>query len=59
MRQYFVFDFDSTFISVETLDILCEIAFEQKAGIEEALREIKLLTDLGMVGRLAVKESLE
>ncbi|MGB3464721.1 MAG: phosphoglycerate dehydrogenase, partial [Cyclobacteriaceae bacterium] len=56
---YFVIDFDSTFTKVEALDILCEISLEKSDSREENLNRIKEITDLGMLGEISFRESLE
>ena len=58
-NKCFIIDFDSTFIKVETLDVLCEIALiysKEKAG---TVKKIKEITDLGMTGELSFRDSLE
>jgi len=57
-HETFIFDFDSTFIRVEALDVLCEVIYgDSPAGIQ-ILSEIQRLTDMGMEGKLSLKESL-
>ena len=56
--ETFIFDFDSTFIKVEALDVLCEVIYQDSAAGEQILKEIQRLTDLGMEGKLSLKESL-
>ncbi len=58
MSKHFIFDFDSTFIRVEALDILCEVANHGKGDRAERLAEIQHLTNLGMEGKLSLRESL-
>lgn len=53
-----IFDFDSTFIQVEALDVLCEIAYKNNNDLTHALSEIQRITNLGMEGKLSLKESL-
>ncbi|WP_136668463.1 phosphoglycerate dehydrogenase [Flavobacterium sp. H122] len=53
-----IFDFDSTFIQVEALDVLCEIAHKNSNDLSSALSEIQRITNLGMEGKLSLKESL-
>src|SRR2546430_1681026 len=58
-KQFFIIDFDSTFISVESLDELASIALRkhpQKAVIIEKIQEI---TRLGMEGKIPFSESLK
>lgn len=57
-QETFIFDFDSTFIQVEALDVLCEVIYENNATGQQVLSEIQRLTDLGMEGKLSLKESL-
>jgi len=58
VQETFIFDFDSTFIQVEALDVLCEVIYENNATGQQILAEIQRLTDLGMEGKLSLKESL-
>ena len=58
MSKHFIFDFDSTFIRVEALDMLCEVANHGKGDRAERLAEIQHLTNLGMEGKLSLRESL-
>lgn len=54
----FVFDFDSTLVSVESFDELLAIALsrqEQKAALQ---KEIEAITDAGMNGEIDLSESL-
>ncbi|GAB3651130.1 hypothetical protein GCM10028791_19440 [Echinicola sediminis] len=55
----FIIDFDSTFTQVEALDILGEISLKNDPKRNEKLQAIKDITDLGMEGRLSLRESLE
>ena len=57
-KETFIFDFDSTFIQVEALDILCEVIYENSSAGLQVLAEIQRLTNLGMEGKLSLKESL-
>ncbi|MDX2188552.1 MAG: phosphoglycerate dehydrogenase [Bacteroidota bacterium] len=56
--QYFIIDFDSTFVQAETLDVLCEVALANNPKIDEILSEVKSITNLGMEGKLSLSESL-
>lgn len=53
-----IFDFDSTFVRVEALDELAEIALAGRADRDTVLGSIREITNLGMEGRLAIDESL-
>jgi len=57
-QETFIFDFDSTFIQVEALDVLCEVIYENNSTGQQVLNEIQRLTNLGMEGKLSLKESL-
>ena len=54
--NYFIIDFDSTFIKNESLDILFEISDPNN---NDKIREIKKITDLGMNGNISFSESLK
>ena len=54
--NYFIIDFDSTFIKNESLDILFEISDPNN---NDKIREIKKITDLGMNGQISFSESLK
>lgn len=57
--SYFIIDFDSTFTKVEALDILCEISLKDSEHQDAALKRIQEVTNLGMLGELSFRESLE
>jgi D-3-phosphoglycerate dehydrogenase len=57
-QKFFVIDFDSTFTKVEALDELAKISLEGHPEKNDRVQKIKEITDLGMDGRLSVKESL-
>jgi D-3-phosphoglycerate dehydrogenase len=57
-QETFIFDFDSTFMKVEALDVLCEVIYQDSAAGIQILSEIQRITDLGMEGKLSLKESL-
>lgn len=54
--NYFIIDFDSTFIKNESLDILFEISDPNN---NDKIREIKKITDLGMNGHISFSKSLK
>jgi D-3-phosphoglycerate dehydrogenase len=58
-QTYFVIDFDSTFTKVEALDVLGEISLAGNPDRNNALIQIKTITDRGMSGELSFTESLE
>ncbi len=58
-QTFFVIDFDSTFTKVEALDVLGEISLVGRPDRNDALDQIKTITDRGMAGELSFTESLE
>ena len=57
-KRNYVIDFDSTFTQVEALDVLGEISLADAKDKEAKLAELKSLTDRGMEGKLAFRDSL-
>ncbi|MBI2030439.1 HAD-IB family phosphatase [Candidatus Kaiserbacteria bacterium] len=55
---YLVLDFDSTFVTVESLDLLADKALGTTADRERIAREIQEITKLGMEGVIPFSESL-
>jgi D-3-phosphoglycerate dehydrogenase len=53
-----VFDFDSTVVDCETLDLVSEIALSGRDDRDAVLAEVKRITALGMDGTIAFNESL-
>ncbi|MGE3319357.1 MAG: phosphoglycerate dehydrogenase [Candidatus Berkiella sp.] len=54
----FLFDFDSTFIQVESLEILADIALSKHPEKAERLQAIHRITEQAMQGRYSYRESL-
>jgi len=54
-----VFDFDSTLVDFETLEVLAEIALEGRSDASSVRVEIERLTDLAMSGELPFAEALK
>lgn len=54
-----IIDFDSTFVSVEALDVLAEISLRDHPKKESIIREIKEITNLGMTGKISFSQSLK
>ncbi|HRE32820.1 MAG TPA: HAD-IB family phosphatase, partial [Candidatus Berkiella sp.] len=54
----FLFDFDSTFIQVESLEILADIALANHSEKVERLKTIQSITEQAMEGRYSYQESL-
>lgn len=59
LSKYYIIDFDSTFTSVEALDVLGEIVLEGSPRKKKVLDKIKLITDMGMEGTMSLRESIE
>lgn len=57
-KQYFIIDFDSTFIKSEALDELGEIVLKDNPDREKILGEIKDITHRGMRGEIPFAKSL-
>jgi len=58
-QQYFIIDFDSTFVTVETLDELANIALTNNPHKETILQQIREITKQGMEGTISFPQSLE
>jgi D-3-phosphoglycerate dehydrogenase len=58
MKPNLILDFDSTIVSVESLDLLAEISLAKHPMREERRAKIADLTRLGMEGALDFRESL-
>lgn len=58
MSAHLIIDFDSTLVSVETLDVLAEISLKESSEKLSRLKTIHHLTSLGMEGKLSIKDSL-
>ncbi|MDT0676665.1 phosphoglycerate dehydrogenase [Autumnicola musiva] len=58
-KTNYVIDFDSTFTQVEALDVLGEISLENDKNKDQLLKDLKSLTDRGMGGGLAFRDSLK
>ncbi|MFK7059510.1 phosphoglycerate dehydrogenase [Flavobacterium oreochromis] len=56
--KIFIFDFDSTFIQVEALDELSVIVHGKTNAAQKILSAIQEITNLGMEGKITLKESL-
>lgn len=51
-------DFDSTFVTIESLDKLAEIALQNRSDRESVIKKIKEITNLGMEGKISFPRSL-
>ncbi|MDO8658034.1 MAG: HAD-IB family phosphatase [Candidatus Levybacteria bacterium] len=56
--NYFIIDFDSTFVQVESLDELAKIALRKRRDKNKILKKIENTTNLGMEGKILFRESL-
>jgi D-3-phosphoglycerate dehydrogenase len=59
INKYFVIDFDSTFTKVEAFDVLAEIIVREHPNSEDIKRQIFEITNLGMEGKISLRESIE
>ena len=57
--DYIIIDFDSTFISNESLDILAESCPIKHENHHEIIEKIKKITEQGMSGEINFKDSLK
>lgn len=57
--MYYIIDFDSTFVKLESLDELAKIALQNNPKRKEIVKEIQNITNLGMDGKMSFEESLE
>ncbi|MEO8512480.1 MAG: phosphoglycerate dehydrogenase [Ignavibacteria bacterium] len=57
-NKYYIIDFDSTFVKVEALDELAEIALKRSPERKAVCTEIKRLTNAAMNGDITFAESL-
>ncbi len=57
--NFFIIDFDSTFIKYEAMDLLAEIVLENNKDKKEIVNKIKEITKKGMEGRISFTKSLE
>lgn len=53
-----IFDFDSTIVDCETLDLIAEVALAERNDRDSVLAEVKRVTALGMEGAISFGESL-
>jgi D-3-phosphoglycerate dehydrogenase len=58
-NKYFIIDFDSTFVTIESLDTLAEIVLADNSDREAIIQQIKGITQLGMEGKISFTETLE
>ncbi len=59
MNNYYIIDFDSTFISVEALDELFRIAHKDSPDKEKRIEAFADITNKAMSGKVTFSESLE
>jgi len=57
-NRVLILDFDSTLISIESLDLLAEICLQNKINSASIITNIKNLTSLGMKGKITFQDSL-
>ncbi len=56
---FFIIDFDSTFIKIESLEKLAEISLEENPKKAEIMEKIRDFTNQGMTGKIPFDTSLE
>ena len=59
LPDHIIIDFDSTFITVESLDKLAAYKFSNNANGKNLIKDIQFLTNAGMNGDITFKESLD
>lgn len=57
-EKNFIIDFDSTFIKVETLDVLAEVSLANDSEFQSKLDKIQEITNICMGGGMSFRESL-
>lgn len=57
-NKFYFFDFDSTFVQVETLEVLAEIGLANHPEKKERLKTIHQITELAMKGQYSFQDSL-
>src|SRR3990167_9694038 len=57
--QYFIIDFDSTFVQSEGLEELAGVALKNNPKKETIIQKIKTITNLGMEGKISYRDSLK
>jgi len=57
-KQYFIIDFDSTFIKTEGLEEFANVVLSKRKDKEAILAKIKLITKKGMEGKMSFAQSL-
>ena len=55
---YWIIDFDSTFVRVECMPELARISLASNPDKDKIVKEIEMITDMGMNGEISFKESL-
>ena len=58
-QKRYIFDFDSTFIQVETFDVLADISLENHPDKKKIMEHIHFITEETMAGRYSYQESLK
>lgn len=57
--KFFIIDFDSTFVTIEALDTLAQIALSDNPQKDQVLQQIKGITHMGMEGKMSFTQTLE
>ena len=56
--EYFIIDFDSTFVKTESLEEFASVVLEKRKDKEEVLKKIQNITKQGMEGTITFEKSL-
>lgn len=57
--DYIIIDFDSTFISKESLDMLAEACLKKHKNRHKIIKQVQTITDQGMSGKIDFRDSLD
>jgi D-3-phosphoglycerate dehydrogenase len=57
-KNYLIIDFDSTFVKLEALDNLADLALEGNQQRQKVIQQVKATTKLGMEGKITFPQSL-
>lgn len=57
--DHIIWDADSTILSVEGFDLLCDLVLKDHPSKKDVLKQFEKITNLGMTGELKFNESLE
>ena len=58
-RKSLIFDFDSTFVKIETIDLLAELSLKDDSNAKEKISQISEITKKAMAGEIDFPTALE